>query len=72
MKPNKKQEAVAKCMSSIISTFANTNDINSPTHIGDIETFVHTDLDDILDDEKFIEYIIEKLKMLYYMIKDIK
>lgn len=53
---------------SIIKTWKNTNDFNSPTHYGDIGEILYADLYDTINIVD-IEYISEKLKELLTLIK---
>jgi len=45
MKPTEKQIKVIDTVLSIIETWKNTNDINSPTHTVDIHDFLYADLE---------------------------
>lgn len=45
MKPTDKQIKVIDTILSIIKTWKNTNDINSPTHTVDIHDFLYADLE---------------------------
>ncbi|MBO7692960.1 MAG: hypothetical protein J6Y28_01670 [Acholeplasmatales bacterium] len=45
MKPTEKQIQVIDVILSIIKTWKNTNDINSPTHTVDIHEFLYADLE---------------------------
>lgn len=45
MKPTKKQIKVIDTILSIIETWKNTNDIDSPTHTVDIHDFLYADLE---------------------------
>ena len=50
MKPTEKQIKVIDTILSIIKTWKNTNDIESPTHLVDIDEFLTADLMDITND----------------------
>lgn len=50
MKPTEKQIKVIDSVLSIIKTWKNTNDIESPTHLVDIGEFLNADLMDITND----------------------
>ena len=71
MKPNKKQSALIQSIISVFYDISYTNDIDSPTHISDIELFIHTDLDNIIDDKNFINSVIDKITTLYIGIKNL-
>lgn len=49
MKPTEKQIKVIDSVLSIIKTWKNSNDIDSPTHLVDIGEFLAADLMDITD-----------------------
>jgi hypothetical protein len=52
MKPSSKQLKVIEFLEQQLKFWKNTNDISSPTHIGDISEFSRANLDDIfLEDE---------------------
>lgn len=44
MKPTKRQVEVINCVQSIISTWKNSNDIDSATHYCDSSEFIYADL----------------------------
>ena len=68
MKPNKIQVNICNFCKSIINTWINTNDINSPTHFVDIEDFTHSEcFDEIIDEE-----LIDKLEDLLNVIRKYK
>lgn len=50
MKLNNKQILIIDSIKSMIETWRATNDIHSPTHIGDIHEWVSADLSDIISD----------------------
>jgi hypothetical protein len=70
MKPTEKQIKVIDTILSIIKTWKNTNDIDSPTHNSDIYEFIYANLgiDDIITQYycKELEY---KLRDLLYTIQ---
>lgn len=68
MKATEYQKKTIDSILSIIKTWKNTNDINSPTHYVDIEEFLYADLYDTINIVD-IEYISEKLKELLTLIK---
>lgn len=51
MELSNKQILLIDSMKSIIETWRITNDIKSPTHIGDIREFLNADLMDVVSDE---------------------
>lgn len=55
MKPTEEQKETIDVIISIIKTWKSTNDINSPTHVCDIEEFTYADLADIVDDSIIFE-----------------
>jgi predicted nuclease of restriction endonuclease-like RecB superfamily len=61
MKPTDKQIKVIDTILSIIKTWKNSNDIDSPTHTVDIHDFLYADLEseDIIKD--YTTYALEKL-----------
>ena len=68
MKATEYQKKTIDSVLSIIKTWKNTNDINSPTHYVDIGEFLYADLYDTINIAD-IEYISEKLKELLTLIK---
>lgn len=71
MKPTELQIKIAKVIEECSSFWQSTNDINSPTHICDIEATVIRDLLEDLPEEKII-IIINKITELYKFIKQFK
>lgn len=55
MKPNEKQIVVINSVFSIIRNWKNTNDINSPTHFGDIAEYLNVDLSEIISEDSIDE-----------------
>lgn len=68
MKATEYQKKTIDSVLSIIKTWKNTNDINSPTHYVDIGEFLYADLYNTINIVD-IEYISEKLKELLTLIK---
>ena len=68
MKATEYQKKTIDSVLSIIKTWKNTNDFNSPTHYGDIGEILYADLYDTINIVD-IEYISEKLKELLTLIK---
>ena len=68
MKATDYQKKTIDSVLSIIKTWKNTNDFNSPTHYGDIGEILYADLYDTINIVD-IEYISEKLKELLTLIK---
>lgn len=68
MKTTEKQKTIIEAIISIMKTWINTNDIDSPTHLNDIEDFLYADLVDIVDDDE-IYSIGEDLSNLYWDVK---
>ena len=68
MKATEYQKKTINSVLSIIKTWKNTNDFNSPTHYGDIGEILYADLYDTINIVD-IEYISEKLKELLTLIK---
>lgn len=69
-KPNEKQIAILNYLSTQIEYWKKTNDINSPTHNGDMEEELWN-LDDILDERDKNE-IVDSLSDLLYIVRTIK
>ena len=69
MKPNETQKKVCELIKSTASFWMNSNDIDSPTHICDIEEEVE-DLDCLEDDDK--DDLIECLDNLYRNVRRLK
>lgn len=59
MKPSKSQIKIMEFCKSIIDTWINTNDINSPTHFVDLHDFINAELDWIPNNN--LENILENL-----------
>ena len=72
MKPTERQIKVIDTVLSIIKTWKNTNDINSPTHTVDIHDFLYADLEseDIIT-QYDCEVIEDRLTVLLYAIQQI-
>lgn len=70
MKPNEKQIAVINSVISIIRTWKNTNDINSPTHFSDIDEFINSDLLEVIAEDS-IDEIGQSLTNILWEIKKI-
>lgn len=71
MKPTITQIKIAKVVEECSSFWQSTNDINSPTHICDIEETVNRDLlEDLAKEERIV--IINKITELYKFIKQFK
>lgn len=70
MKPTDLQKEIAKSVSSIINTFANTNDISSPTHLSDIEELLSADLDKV--DSKTRRMLVAHVTSIYWLIRNAK
>jgi hypothetical protein len=68
MKITGKQKKIIDSIISIVKTWENTNDIDSPTHISDIEAFLYADLMDTLDDDEIVT-IADDISDLYWDIK---
>lgn len=70
MKPTEKQIKVIDTILSIIKTWKNSNDIQSPTHRCDIREFIHADLrtDDIIS-QRACEVFEDELEDLLYAIQ---
>ena len=68
MKPTVKQINICNFCKSIINTWIYTNDINSPTHFGDIKDFVCAEE----FDEKLDESLINALEDLLNIIRKYK
>ena len=72
MKPTEKQKAVAKVVEQQGQFWQSTNDINSPTHYGDIQESLFTlSVENIITDEEE-KLLDEKLGELYTLIKNFK
>lgn len=70
MKPTDLQKKIAKSVSSMISTFSNTNDISSPTHLSDIEEMLSADLDQVDFDTRIM--LIKSVTSIYWLIRNAK
>jgi hypothetical protein len=73
MKPTKLQIDIAKLVENQAKFWQSTNDINSPTHYGDIEV----DLDDLALDhpeltEEQLRELGDSIRDLYFVIKTIQ
>lgn len=70
MKPTIKQLLAIGSVVSIVKTWSDTNDINSPTHFVDIEEFVKSDLMNYIDDS-IAEELADKLGDVLNVIRKI-
>jgi len=52
MKPSSKQLKVIEFLEQQLKFWKNTNDITSPTHIGDISEFSRANLDDVFSEDE--------------------
>jgi hypothetical protein len=68
MKPTEKQIETIDAILSIVKFWKETNDIDSPTHFGDMDTELAL-LE--IEDEELLE-ISEKLTKLYIIVKNIR
>ena len=70
MKPTDKQKAIAKVIERQGQFWQSTNDINSPTHWGDIdeEIMAQLEMEDLID-EKDIPILAHLLGELYSLVK---
>ena len=66
MKPTKRQIKAIDCIISVISTWKNTNDIASPSHIDYINDEMNAELGDVLGDARLYE-LKDKLVDLYIL-----
>jgi len=71
MKPNKNQLLVIESIRSTIGFWESTNDLDSPTHLCDIDECTMADLGGILPDDK-ISQLCDALQTLYFIIKNTK
>jgi hypothetical protein len=72
MKPSDKQKELAKLIQSQAGFWLNTNDINSPTHEGDVGEEVRLlTLNDTITDNQ-VKVLEAKILDLYYFIRDIE
>lgn len=69
MKPNEKQKKICRLIKSTASFWMNSNDIDSPTHVNDIEEEVYNLDDDIDLDDVEKEILISNLLNLYWVVK---
>lgn len=74
MKPNKRQIEICNFCKEIINTWINTNDINSPTHFGDIIEFINTNIadDDNIFESMLNDYLANILHNLLSIIRKYK
>lgn len=68
MKPNEIQKEVCKLIKQQASFWANSNDIDSPTHLNDIEESVEQLGVEDIDKEE----LVDKLNDLYWFVKSLK
>lgn len=68
MKANKIQQYLCDVIHSQQDFWKHSNDINSPTHLNDIEEECFAQLDNLISDED-IEEFQDKLKDLYWFIR---
>jgi len=71
MKPSSKQLKVIEFLEQQLKFWKNTNDINSPTHVGDISEFSRANLDDVLSEDE-IEDVDTLTTELYINILEIE
>jgi hypothetical protein len=72
MKPSDRQKEIAKLIESQAGYWSNTNDINSPTHEGDVDEEVRLlTLNDTITDDQ-VKILSDKILDLYYFIRDIE
>ncbi|MBQ8521915.1 MAG: hypothetical protein IJ456_11225 [Bacteroides sp.] len=68
MKPSKQQKAICELIKSQASFWMNSNDIDSPTHVCDIDEEVsNLELDEEMESELSFA-----LKELYYIVKGMR
>lgn len=71
MKPTEKQKKAIDTIVSIVKTWGNTNDINSPSHIDYINDEMNAELGDVLGDA-WLYGLKDKLVDLYIKVKRIE
>jgi len=71
MKPTFEQKQLCDTIKMIVSTWMNTNDINSPTHDSDIRELIYSEWFDRLS-ETDIENLEDSLHQLLWFIRDYK
>ena len=71
MKPTEKQKKAIDAIVSIVKTWGNTNDINSPSHIDYINDEMNMELGDLIRDAWLYE-LKDKLVDLYIKVKRIE
>ena len=69
MKPSEKQKKICELIKSTASFWMNSNDIDSPTHVNDIEEEVYNLDDDIDLDDVEKEVLISNLLNIYWVVK---
>ena len=69
MKPSEKQKKICELIKSTASYWMNSNDIDSPTHVNDIEEEVYSLGDDIDLDDIEKEVLISNLLNIYWVVK---
>jgi len=69
MKPSEKQKKICELIKSTASFWMNSNDIDSPTHVNDIEEEVYNLDDDIDLDDVEKEILISNLLNIYWVVK---
>lgn len=63
MEPTSNQIKIIDSISMILDTWRNTDDIESPIHINEIEEFLDADLSGYIDSRQ-IEYLINELNII--------
>lgn len=66
MKPTKEQIELCNYCKGVINTWINTNDINSPTHLNDIEDCTIAEFLDCPED--FVSELVNNLQELYWTV----
>lgn len=69
MKPSEKQKKICELIKTNASFWMNSNDIDSPTHVNDIEEEVYSLGDDIDLDDVEKEVLISNLLNIYWVVK---
>lgn len=69
MKPSEKQKKICELIKSNASFWMSSNDIDSPTHVNDIEEEVYSLGDDIDLDDVEKEVLISNLLNIYWVVK---
>ena len=72
MEPNIKQRAIIKSIIGTLNALTETEKIESLKNIEFIEGWTENDLEDIIDNPKLLNTLIDKIKDIFWIIQSIK